>query len=156
MQIFLIAVGTKMPDWVQSGYQEYAKRMSSDCRLNLVEIPAVARSKSTDPVRAKREEGEKMVRALPKNATVVALEVDGRMHSTESLAQFLGEQMATGRDLALLVGGADGLSPEALEHADHRWSLSKLTFPHPLVRVVLAEQLYRAHSLLRNHPYHRA
>lgn len=156
MQIFLIAVGTKMPDWVQSGYQEYAKRMSSDCRLTLLEIPAVTRSKTTDPVRAKREEGEKMIKALPKNANIIALEVGGKMHSTESLAEFLGEQMSTGRDLALLVGGADGLSPEVLEQASARWSLSKLTFPHPLVRVILAEQLYRAHSLLRNHPYHRA
>lgn len=156
MQIFLIAVGTKMPDWVCTGYAEYAKRLTSDCRLTLVEIPAVVRSKTTDPVRAKREEGERMAKALPKNATVIALDVTGKMHSTESLAELLGEQMTNGRDLAFLVGGADGLSPEILARADSRWSLSRLTFPHPLVRVILAEQLYRAHSLLRNHPYHRA
>ncbi len=156
MQISLIAVGTKMPDWVQAGYGEYAKRLASDCRLTLVEIPAIARSKSTDPGRAKREEGDRMARALPKNATVMALDVTGKMYSTESLAELLGEQMAGGRDLALLVGGADGLSAEILARADSRWSLSRLTFPHPLVRVILAEQLYRAHSLLRNHPYHRA
>lgn len=156
MLITLLAVGTKMPTWVQAGYQEYAKRMSGDCRLALVEIPAVLRSKTTDPVRAKREEGERMLKALPKNAIVMALDLSGRMHSTESLAEFLGEQMTSGRDLALLVGGADGLAPEVLSRADARWSLSPLTFPHPLVRVILAEQLYRAHSLLRNHPYHRA
>ncbi len=156
MQISLIAVGTKMPDWVQSGYAEYAKRLASDCRLTLVEVPAVVRSKTTDPVRAKREEGERMAKVLPKNCSVLALDVTGKMHSTESLADLLGEQMVSGRDLALLVGGADGLSPEILARADSRWSLSRLTFPHPLVRVILAEQLYRAHSLLRNHPYHRA
>lgn len=156
MQIFLIAVGTKMPRWVQEGYEEYSKRLPGDCRLTLLEIPAHQRSKATDPARAMRDEGERMLRALPKGARVVALDVKGEMHSTESLAERLSRQLGSGRDLALLVGGADGLAPDCLARAEESWSLSRLTLPHPLVRVVLAEQLYRAHSLLRNHPYHRA
>ncbi len=156
MQISLIAVGTRMPRWVQDGFDEYSKRLTSDCRLTLVEIPAPQRSKTTDPARATRDEGEKMLKAIPKGARVVALDVKGEMHSTESLASLLSRQMGSGRDLALLVGGADGLSPDCLARADESWSLSRLTFPHPLVRVILAEQIYRAHSLMRNHPYHRA
>jgi 23S rRNA (pseudouridine1915-N3)-methyltransferase len=155
MQIALIAVGTKMPDWVQSGYAEYAKRMPSDCRLQLLEVPAPQRSKSTDPVRAVREEGERVLKAIPKGAWVVALDVRGEMHTTESLAGALQRQMNSGRDLALLVGGADGLAPDCLQRADETWSLSRLTFPHPLVRVIVAEQLYRAYSFSKNHPYHR-
>ena len=145
-----------MPAWVQTGYAEYAKRLPSECRLTLVEIPAVARSKSSDPLRAKREEGEKILKALPRGAWVVALDESGAAHTTRSLAQTLQRQLGQGRDLALLVGGADGLSPECLQRADEKWSLSPLTFPHPLVRVIVAEQLYRAYSLSKNHPYHRA
>lgn len=155
MQIALIAIGTKMPGWIQDGYQEYARRMPADCRLNLMEIPAPARSKATDSARAVREEGERMLKALPKGASVVALDVRGELHSTESLALSLQRFMGSGRDLALLVGGADGLSASCLERAEERWSLSRLTFPHPLVRVILAEQLYRAYSFSKNHPYHR-
>ena len=141
---------------MQDGYEEYARRRTSDCRLSLVEIPAPVRSKATDSARAVRDEGERMLKAVPKGAWVIALEVGGHQHSTESLAIALQHQMGSGRDLALLVGGADGLSAQCLERADERWSLSRMTFPHPLVRVILAEQLYRAHSLSRNHPYHRA
>jgi 23S rRNA (pseudouridine1915-N3)-methyltransferase len=144
-----------MPGWVQEGYSEYARRMPADCRLNLLEIPAHHRSKSSDPAKSKREEGERVLRAIPRGARVMALDVQGQMHSTESLAAALEKHLGTGRDLALLVGGADGLSPECLERADETWSLSRLTFPHPLVRVIVAEQLYRAWSFLRNHPYHR-
>ena len=155
MQIALIAVGTKMPDWVQSGYAEYAKRMPPECKLGLIEVPAFQRSKTTDTDKAVRQEGERMLRAVPKGSWVVCLDVLGQMHSTESLAKSLEHHMGMGRDLALLVGGADGLSPECSQRADEKWSLSKLTFPHPLVRVILAEQLYRAYSFSRNHPYHR-
>lgn len=156
MQIALIAMGTKMPGWVQDGYLEYARRMPPDCRLNLVEIPAPPRSKATDTARAIREEGERMLKAVPKGAAVVALDVRGELHSTESLALALQRHMSSGKDVALLVGGADGLSGPCLERAEERWSLSRLTFPHPLVRVILAEQLYRAYSFSKNHPYHRA
>jgi 23S rRNA (pseudouridine1915-N3)-methyltransferase len=156
MQIHLIAVGEKMPRWVQDGYNDYAKRLPAECALRLIEVPAGKRGKNADVARIIRDESERMLAAIPKGAAVVALEVGGRSWSTEELAQNLDGWMGGGRDLALLVGGPDGLGVAARKAADQRWSLSPLTLPHPLVRVVLAEQLYRAWSILRNHPYHRA
>jgi 23S rRNA (pseudouridine1915-N3)-methyltransferase len=156
MQIHLIAVGEKMPRWVQEGYSEYAKRLPAESALRLVEIPAGKRGKNTDIARAVRDESKRILAAVPKGATVVALEVGGRSWSTAQLARQLGDWMGRGQDLALLVGGPDGLGEAARQAAEQLWSLSPLTLPHPLVRVVLAEQLYRAWSILRNHPYHRA
>jgi 23S rRNA (pseudouridine1915-N3)-methyltransferase len=155
VQIHLICVGNKMPAWVEQGYHEYAKRLPPECRLQLVELPPAQRSKSTDLQRAIQDEGQRMLKAIPKNANVIALDVKGKSHSTESLATSLGDWLQSGRDIALLIGGADGLSQECLQVAGSKWSLSALTFPHPLVRVILAEQLYRAWSLLKGHPYHR-
>ena len=156
MNIHLLAVGNRMPGWVEEGYREYAKRLPAECALHLVEIPPGRRGKGADIARALREEGERMLKAIPGNSRVVTLEVEGRPWTTEALAQRLGDWMAGGRDVALLVGGPEGLSAECLARAEQRWSLSPLTLPHPLVRVLLAEQLYRAWSILRNHPYHRA
>lgn len=156
MQIHLIAVGEKMPRWVQDGYSEYAKRLPTECTLRLIEVPAGKRGKNADVARLIRDESERMMAAIPKGAAVVALEVGGKSWSTKQLAQNLDDWMSSGRDLALLVGGPDGLGVAARKAADQLWSLSPLTLPHPLVRVVLAEQLYRAWSILRNHPYHRA
>lgn len=156
MDIYLISVGNKMPRWVQEGYQEYAKRMPGECALKLVEIAPGHRGKSADVKRAIREEGERMLKAVPRNCRVVALDVQGKAWSTEQLSSQMGEWMNGGQDVALLVGGPEGLSGECLQRADGRWSLSPLTLPHPLVRVVVSEQLYRAWSILRNHPYHRA
>jgi 23S rRNA (pseudouridine1915-N3)-methyltransferase len=156
MQIHLIAVGEKMPRWVQDGYSEYAKRLPAECALRLIEVAAGKRGKNADVARLIRDESERMLAAIPKGAAVVALEVGGRSRSTEQLAQNLDDWMGSGQDLALLVGGPDGLGVAARKAADQLWSLSPLTLPHPLVRVVLAEQLYRAWSILRNHPYHRA
>ncbi|MES9899381.1 MAG: 23S rRNA (pseudouridine(1915)-N(3))-methyltransferase RlmH [Sedimenticola sp.] len=156
MRIHLISVGNKMPRWVQEGYQEYAKRMPQECSLQLVEIAPGHRGKSADVARTVRDEGERMLKAIPRNCRVVALDVKGKAWSTEQLSSQLGGWMGEGQDLALLVGGPEGLAAECLQRADNRWSLSPLTMPHPLVRVVVAEQLYRAWSLLRNHPYHRA
>ena len=156
MRLELIAVGERMPAWVRDGYEEYAKRLPRECALILREIEPGARGKSQDPARAVAQEGERMLAALPKNARVVALDVKGAEHSTEELAGRLQTWLADGRDVALLVGGPDGLAAECLARAEERWSLSRLTLPHPLARVVLAEQLYRAWSILRNHPYHRA
>lgn len=155
MRIHLVSVGERMPRWVQEGYREYAKRLPSECQLNLVEISPGRRGKGADIARAIREEGERILAALPKGCRVLALDVRGRAWSTEKLAVNLGAWMADGQDLALLVGGPDGLSDDCIARADARWSLSPLTLPHPLVRVVLAEQLYRAWSFLRGHPYHR-
>lgn len=156
MQIHLIAVGDKMPRWVKDGYAEYAKRLPSECDLRLVEVAAGKRGKNADIARIMRDESERLLGAVPRGAAVVALEVGGRSWSTEQLAQRLDDWMSSGQDLALLVGGPDGLSDAARTTATELWSLSPLTLPHPLVRVILAEQLYRAWSVLRNHPYHRA
>jgi 23S rRNA (pseudouridine1915-N3)-methyltransferase len=155
MQIHLIAVGERMPDWVNAGYGEYAKRMPPECRLRLVEIPAVKRTKTADLKRIMQQEGERMLAAIPANAEVVALDVAGQNWSTPDLARQLGEWLRDGRDLALLVGGPEGLATACQERATRRWSLSALTFPHPLVRIILAEQLYRATTILKGHPYHR-
>lgn len=156
MQIHLIAVGSKMPAWVTQGYDEFARRLPGECRLNLVEIPAGKRGKNADIARLTQEEGEKMLAAIPKGAFVIAMEVGGKNWSTEQLSQQLDNWLHGGCDVALLVGGPEGLAPACRARADQLWSLSPLTFPHPLVRVVLAEQLYRAWSLLKGHPYHRA
>ncbi len=156
MRIHLIGVGTKMPDWVESGYAEYAKRLPHECSLNLIEIAASPRGKNADLKRAIQAEGERMLKAIPKNSLVVALDVKGKSHSTESLAQELEGWLSGGRDVSLLVGGPEGLSSACRAEAQKKWSLSKLTFPHPLVRVIIAEQVYRAWSYLNGHPYHRA
>jgi 23S rRNA (pseudouridine1915-N3)-methyltransferase len=156
MNIHLISVGNRMPKWVEDGFAEYAKRMPAECRLKLVEIAPGHRGKGADTARAVREEGERMLKAIPKGCQVIALEVKGREWSTQQLADKMGSWMEDGRDIALLVGGPEGMAESCRNRADLLWSLSPLTMPHPLVRVVLAEQLYRAWSLMRNHPYHRA
>ncbi|MES9964111.1 MAG: 23S rRNA (pseudouridine(1915)-N(3))-methyltransferase RlmH [Candidatus Sedimenticola sp. 20ELBAFRAG] len=156
MNIYLISVGKKMPRWVQEGYQEYAKRLPGECALKLVEIAPGHRGKSADVARTVRDEGERMLKAIPDNCRVIALDVKGRSWSTEQLSEQLDGWMNDGFDLALLIGGPEGLAQTCLQRADGRWSLSALTMPHPLVRVVVAEQLYRAWSIIRNHPYHRA
>ncbi|MCG6966620.1 MAG: 23S rRNA (pseudouridine(1915)-N(3))-methyltransferase RlmH [Chromatiaceae bacterium] len=156
MQIHLIAVGERMPAWVQAGYQEYAKRLPAECALRLVEIAAGRRGKNADIPRIMRDETERLLAVVPKGAGVVALEVGGQRWSTEQLAVRLADWMHRGQDVALLVGGPDGLSDAARAAAGQLWSLSPLTLPHPLVRILVAEQLYRAWSILRNHPYHRA
>lgn len=156
MKIHLIAVGERMPGWVQQGYEEYARRLPRECALQLTEIAPGRRGKNANIVRAVRDEGERMRAAIPKGATVIALEVTGRAWSTEQLSQQLQRWLAGGSDIALLVGGPEGLSDEARAAASQQWSLSPLTLPHPLVRIIVAEQLYRAWSILHNHPYHRA
>lgn len=155
MQIHIIAVGTRMPDWVQAGYAEYAKRLPHECRLRLHEIPAGKRAKGADLVRLARNEGARLLAAVPPDSRVVALDRHGRELDTQALAGRMEKLLGAGQDLALLVGGPEGLTPECLAAAHERWSLSKLTLAHPVVRVVLAEQLYRAWSILRGLPYHR-
>jgi len=155
MRIHLIAVGNRMPAWVSDGYGEYAGRLNQECVLCLHEIPAEKRGKNADLEGIKRREGKQILEVLPKGSHVVALDVDGKMWSTEQLAQRLEEWMQDGKDVALLVGGPEGLSDECMARANQRWSLSALTLPHPMVRVVVAEQLYRAWSVTKGHPYHR-
>lgn len=155
MLIHLIAVGTRMPDWVEQGFTEYAKRMPAESRIKLVEIAAGKRSKNSDIKRLTQQEGEKMLVAIPKGAKVIALDVLGKAYSTEELAQELKNWQASGQDIAILIGGPEGLAEDCLKQAQQKISLSKLTLPHPLVRVVLAEQLYRATTILKGHPYHK-
>lgn len=155
MRIQLIAVGSRLDAWVYQGYETFAKRLPPDCALLLTEIPAFKRGKNADIGRIIREEGQKILAALPKGARIVALDVQGRQYSTQELAGKLEDWRQGGRDVALLVGGPEGLSADCLVQADEKWSLSKLTLPHPLVRVVVAEQIYRAWTVLNHHPYHR-
>ncbi len=155
MQIHLIAVGDRMPAWVEAGYEEYAKRLPRECRLTLREIPAGKRTKGADLKRLIAQEGARQLAAIPAGCRVVALDRTGRQMDTEQLAAELKKRLAGGQDLALLVGGPEGLAPECVRRADDKWSLSALTLAHPVVRVVLAEQLYRAWSIINNLPYHR-
>ena len=155
MRLRLLAVGTRMPAWVDEGFADYAKRLSGDISLELVEITAGKRSKGADLARLKEQEGEALLAALRPQERVIALDVLGRTLSTDDLADTLKAWQVDGRPAALLVGGPEGLSRAALERADEKWSLSRLTLPHPLVRIVVAEQFYRAWSLLKGHPYHR-
>ncbi|MGN8160280.1 23S rRNA (pseudouridine(1915)-N(3))-methyltransferase RlmH [Salinisphaera sp. RV14] len=156
MRIRLIAVGRRMPKWVAMAYEDYARRLPRECRLELVEIPLAKRHEGGDTARAIAAEDQRMAKAIGRDTDVVALTVDGKPWSTEGLATDLKTWMGDGRDRALLVGGPDGLGPASLAAADSRRSLSALTLPHPLVRVIVAEQLFRAHSILIGHPYHRA
>lgn len=156
MKIRVLAVGQKMPAWVTEGYNEYAGRMPPECRLELIELPLAQRAKNQPVERAVQQEGERMLASLSGQERLIALDVRGRTWSTEQLSDELAEWLGGGRDVALAIGGPDGLAPGVLERAERRWSLSPLTLPHPLVRVVIAEQLYRAMSILKNHPYHRA
>jgi 23S rRNA (pseudouridine1915-N3)-methyltransferase len=164
MRIRLLSIGQRMPGWVDAGFGEYAKRLPAECALELVELPGGLAGKGRrrtgnvadgELPRLKRDEGERLLAAVPERSRVVALDVGGRAWSSEQLAGQLAAWLADGRDLALLVGGPNGLSADCLERAEQRWSLSPLTLPHPLIRVVVAEQLYRAWSQLKGHPYHR-
>lgn len=156
MKARLIAVGERAPDWVAAGYADYAKRLSHWLPLELIEIAPGLRGKNRDAVRATSDEGARVLAALPKSAHVVALDGQGKMFSSAQLAQRMEQWRQQGRDLAFLIGGPEGHSTDALAAAHEHWSLGPLTLPHMLVRLVVAEQLYRAASLLANHPYHRA
>jgi 23S rRNA (pseudouridine1915-N3)-methyltransferase len=156
MRARLIAVGERMPAWVADGFAEYRKRLSRELALELVEIPVGARGKGRDPARAIAGESAAVRAAVPKDAHIVALDGHGKAWSSEALAAELKRWRMQGRDLAFLIGGPDGHAPELLAAAHQRWSLGPLTLPHMLVRLVVAEQLYRATTILAGHPYHRA
>ncbi len=155
MRIELLALGTRMPGWVDAGVEEYARRLGTEIRFELREIPLVRRTVSGSVARATAEEGERLLAAIRHNAFVVALDVAGTMFSTEQLAAWLQLRMREGRDLSFLIGGPDGLASECVQRSDLRWSLSALTLPHSLARILVVEQLYRALSLIKRHPYHR-
>lgn len=155
MRLLVVAAGTKLPEWVNTGFEEYAGRLTRDYRLELKEI-ALGQRSSGPATQAITKEGEKMLAAIPAGAYVVAMQVGGRNLSSEQLAQFVQARAQEGRDVVFCIGGPEGLAPEVDARADFKWSLSGLTLPHALARVVLAEALYRAVTIIKGHPYHRA
>ena len=156
MEITLLAIGTKMPKWVNDGYQEYAKRLGRDCKLILKEIPSPRRSNAEDSNTVCKKEGQLLLAAIPKGNCLIALDEHGKLQSTQSVADKFQQLKQSSQSLTVIIGGADGLSDQVLDQCIEKWSLSKMTFPHAMVRVIIAEQIYRAFSLLNNHPYHRA
>jgi 23S rRNA (pseudouridine1915-N3)-methyltransferase len=155
MRVRLIAVGTRPPGWVRDACEDYITRLGSRLPLSITEVAAGPRSASEPPARAIAREGERVLAALKRGDYLIALDERGTELSTRELAAWLKTRMQEGEDLAFVIGGPDGLAPEVLARSQLRWSLSRLTLPHALVRVLLAEQLYRAASLLAGHPYHR-
>jgi 23S rRNA (pseudouridine1915-N3)-methyltransferase len=155
MRIRLLAVGTRMPGWVETGVADYVRRLGPQLRIQIEELALGKRGTSGDVMRAVADEGRRMMIAIHPDEFVVALEVSGKAFDTEELSKWLGQRLQDGRDVTLLIGGPDGLAAECRKRANLHWSLSPLTLPHALVRIVIVEQLYRAMSILKGHPYHR-
>ncbi len=155
MRITILAVGHRAPGWIQEGFNEYAKRMPPEARVELVEVKPEERGAGRSTEKAKAAEGERILAALPQGATLLALDERGKAVTTQGLSVMLSEWLRDGSHPAFVIGGADGLADGVKERAAKLISLSALTLPHALVRVVLAEQLYRAWSILARHPYHR-
>jgi 23S rRNA (pseudouridine1915-N3)-methyltransferase len=156
MKATLLSICEKLPPWVKQGFDEFARRLTQKLPLTAIDLDLAPRGKNIDIKRTLLDEGQRMVTAVPKQSRVIALDGRGDSWSSEVLSKHLNGWMQDGRDLCFLVGGPDGLAPQALQIAHQRWSLGPLTLPHALVRIVVAEQLYRAVSMLGNHPYHRA
>ncbi len=155
MRISVVAVGTRMPDWVQQGVAQYTARMPRELRVEWREIPLARRGRDRSVGQLQAAEGAQMLKAIPAGDRVIALDVKGKSLTTAQLAGQLEAWQMSGDNYSFLIGGPDGLSDDCLQQADQRWSLSELTLPHPLVRILLAEQLYRAWTITVNHPYHR-
>ena len=154
MRLTLLAVGDKLPAWAEAATADYLKRMPREARVELLTVKPEKRSgQSADSL--KQAEAARLLDKLPANARLVALDEHGRQLSTRELADLLARWLGSGQDVCLVIGGADGLAPAILDKAETTLALSRLTLPHALARVLLAEQLYRAVSLLNNHPYHR-
>ncbi len=156
MQLTVAAVGQRMPAWIQTGWQEYARRFPRGMSLVLKEIPLAKRSRNADVESLKSVEGEALLAAVPSGHRLVALDETGKQWSTLELARQLENWMREEHGVCFIVGGPDGLADTCRKQARDTWSLSRLTLPHPLVRTVLAEQLYRAWTVTQNHPYHRS
>lgn len=155
MHLRLIAVGTRIPAWINAGYEDYVRRLPRELKIDLIEIPLATRGNNADIAKFKTAEGERILKSAD-GTRLIALDEHGSALSTLQWADALTGWMRDGRDVTLAIGGPDGHADVVLAHAEARWSLSKLTLPHALVRVVVAEQLYRAWSVTTNHPYHRA
>ena len=155
MRVQIIAMGDRMPSWVEQGYDEYTKRIGAGINIELTEISPEKRGKSADIQRIMQKETEQMRQSIRKGHYVIALDKDGKQWSTEKLAEKIAGWQQDGTNISFLVGGPEGMTPELIKQADARVSFSAMTFPHPLVRIILAEQLYRAYSILNHHPYHK-
>ncbi len=155
VKLNLIAVGIHMPTWVAEGFAEYQKRLTKECKLNLITITPSQRTKNSNIQQLVAAEEKKILAAIPKQSQKIALDVQGTMWSTKQLAENLQQWQLNSQNISFLIGGPDGLGTECLSSAKHIWSLSPLTLPHMLVRIIVAEQLYRAWSFLKGHPYHR-
>ncbi len=155
MRIRLLAVGTKMPDWVNKGVFEYEKRLPKQWRFELVELASANRAKGLTADQAMAEEADRILSALGPQERLILLDIVAKSPTTEQMADHIQQWQQDGQDCALVIGGPDGLADSVRQRAYMRWSLSPLTLPHPLVRVVVVEQLYRAWCILQNHPYHK-
>jgi 23S rRNA (pseudouridine1915-N3)-methyltransferase len=155
MKLDILAVGKNMPAWVNQGVSEYLKRFPAHFHCELHEIAPAKRIKNGNVDTYKQQEAQTLLSKITPSSYVIALEVTGQAFTTEQLAKHMQKWLEAGRNIQLVIGGPDGLAHSCLERAELHWSLSPLTFPHPLVRIILAEQLYRGWSLLNNHPYHR-
>ena len=155
MRVTILSVGHRMPAWIQDGFHEYTRRMPPEIRVELTELKPEERGAGRSVEKARAAEGERMLAALPDGATLLALDERGKAFSTQALSVMLTEWMRDGTHPVFAIGGADGLDAAVKDRADRTFSLSALTLPHGMVRVLLAEQLYRAWSILARHPYHR-
>lgn len=155
MRINIIAMGNKMPQWVQQGFDEYYQRLKSHWRIQTHWLPLCKRPKTANLDKIHTQEGQKMLQAIPEHSLVIALDQQGYKWSTEKLAGQCQTWQSLGEPVTFLIGSPEGLAPSCLNRADYKWSLSPLTLPHPMVRVILIEQLYRAWSIIQNHPYHK-
>jgi 23S rRNA (pseudouridine1915-N3)-methyltransferase len=159
MKIRIVTIGQKMPDWVQTGFEDYFKRIQPFVQTQITELPMARRGKNdaeSDIQKYCIQEGQSILQSLKPQEQLIALEVNGRHLTTEKMADNMQHWMQDGQDIVLAIGGPDGLSDEVRRSAKWHWSLSDLTLPHPLVRIILIEQLYRAMTVINNHPYHRA
>jgi 23S rRNA (pseudouridine1915-N3)-methyltransferase len=155
MKLLIVSVGHKMPDWITAGFNEYTKRMPPEARITLLEIKPEPRSSGKTTTQIMAAEAQRILAALPQNCLRIALDERGTQPTTRQLAAQMQDWMREGRDVAFIIGGADGLHESVKQAAQQLLALSALTLPHAIARVLLAEQLYRAHSLMHNHPYHR-
>jgi len=155
MKLIIVSVGHKMPDWITAGFNEYTKRMPREARIALLEIKPEPRTTGKTTMQIMEDEAQRILAALPQNCLRIALDERGIQPTTRQLAAQMQDWMRAGRDVAFIIGGADGLHESVKQAAQQLLALSALTLPHAVVRVLLAEQLYRAHSLMHNHPYHR-
>jgi 23S rRNA (pseudouridine1915-N3)-methyltransferase len=155
MKFTLISLGTKLPSWINQGFNNYSKRIPHNYQFQLIEIPIIKRDKNSNIEKLVNQEGEKILSHIQISDHLVLLEERGKQHSSIEFSKQINDWQHLGKNICLVIGGPDGLADACKNRANQSWSLSKLTLPHPLVRVVLIEQLYRAISILQNHPYHR-